>query len=212
MKIERMMAGVYGANCFIVSDEETKTCFIIDPGGDADDIEKYLVENDLTPKFILLTHGHGDHIAGIPILRRTYDIPVWIHEEEDRLLQDPQLNMSLFMPITPVGFRADRLLKDKETISEGHFVIKVHHSPGHTRGSCCYKMEGHLFTGDTLFYRSIGRTDLVTGSPEDMEHTLEYVLYPMGDKLIVHSGHGQDSTMGDEKEHNLFFKKYRKRG
>ncbi len=203
-----MMAGVYAANCFIVSDEQTGSCFIIDPGGDADDIIRYCEEQKLQPRFILLTHGHGDHIAGAPELVERYALPIYVHAEEALLLSDPSVNMSMFMPITPVALTADRLLHNKEIVEEGPFSFRVLHTPGHTGGSASFLIDGHLFAGDTLFRRNIGRTDLATGSMDKMEETLRCVLLPLDDDIIVHCGHGEDTTMGYEKEKNPFLSKY----
>lgn len=201
MEIKRVVAGVYAANCYLVYDGDKG--FIIDPGGHPDKIIKEIDELGFTPEFILLTHGHCDHIAGVEKLRDHYKIKAYIHEDDKEMVADRDLSLAAMMPSADVAFDIDGTFKEKEVISPGYFDIEVIHTPGHTAGCSCFKVGKDLFTGDTLFAGSIGRTDLPTASDKDMKESLEY-LKGLDNDLIVHPGHGAETTMGREKETNQF--------
>lgn len=203
MEIYRMMAGVYAANCFLIYDEN-KNAFIVDPGGDSDDIISTIEKLELLPKFILLTHGHGDHIGAAEILREKFNIPILAHENEVKLLQDANINMSAYMPIKRVEITPDKTFKDGDIIGD-NFHIKVIHTPGHTSGSCCFLIGDDLITGDTVFRGSIGRTDLETGSYDDIIESIKNKIIVMDDAVKIHPGHGAASTIKIEKESNPYF-------
>lgn len=203
MEIYRMMAGIYAANCFLIYNDE-KNAFIVDPGGDSDDIMSTVEKLELVPKFILLTHGHGDHIGAAEILREKYSIPILAHENEVKLLQDANINMSAYMPIKRVELTPDKTFKDGDIIGYG-FGIKVIHTPGHTSGSCCFLMGDDLITGDTVFRGSIGRTDLETGNYDEIIESIKNKILVLDDKVKIYPGHGPITSMEIEKVSNPYF-------
>ncbi len=198
-----MMAGVYAANCFFVINNR-REAIIIDPGGDFKDIVKNIDEKEIIPKYILLTHGHGDHIAAVNELKEKYEIPVLVHEDEVELLSDPEMNMSARMPINPVSVNADITFLDGESICD-EFNIKVIHTPGHTAGSCCFLIGDKLITGDTVFRGSIGRSDLPTGNYDDIMQSIKNKILLMDDSIEIFPGHGTASTIETEKQINPYF-------
>lgn len=198
-----MMAGVYAANClFVINDK--KDAFIVDPGGDFKDIVRNIEEKEINPKFILLTHGHGDHIGAVEELKEKYNIPVFVHEAEVDLLFDPEINMSAHMPIKPISIKADKTFSDGVVIGD-EFEIKVIHTPGHTAGSSCFLVGDDLITGDTVFRGSIGRSDLPTGNHDEIMNSIKNKIIVLDDSVRIHSGHGPMSTIELEKASNPFF-------
>lgn len=204
MIIERIQAGVYAVNCYIVVCEDTKKACVIDPGGDADEILKYIEKNGLTLEFILLTHAHGDHIGGIPKLKEMKNVPIFLHKEDEGMLMDASKNLSSMMGGPTVGVTPDKLISDGDVISLGNLKLNIIHTPGHTRGGICIKVLDILFTGDTLFANSIGRTDFEGGSFEQIIDSIKRKLLVFDDGVKVLPGHGPYSTIGAERIHNPF--------
>lgn len=204
MIVERIQAGIYAVNCYILACEDTNKACIIDPGGDAEEILKYIEKNNLDLEFILLTHAHGDHIGGIPKIKEKKNVPVFIHKEDASMLKDEQMNLSNLMSNPGVNITADKLLKDGEIIELGNLKLHIIHTPGHTLGGICIKVDDILFTGDTLFANSIGRTDLTGGSFEEIIESIKRKLLVFDDKVKVLPGHGPFSSIGIERANNPF--------
>ncbi len=175
---------------------------IIDPGYEFDSLVDLIENRDLKLEKILLTHGHGDHIGSCEQLRAKYNTPVYAHEKERELLLDPNLNLSAAM-YGDISLEADFYVNEDSEVYFNDHKIEFIYTPGHTIGSQCIKIGQNLFTGDTLFRNSIGRTDLPTSSPEDMKNSLEKIKL-LDDELIVYPGHNSSSTIGDEKKYNQF--------
>lgn len=175
---------------------------IIDPGYEFDSLVDLIENRDLKLEKILLTHGHGDHIGSCEQLRAKYNTPVYAHEKERELLLDPNLNLSAAM-YGDISIDADFYVNEDSEVYFNDHKIEFIYTPGHTIGSQCIKIGENLFTGDTLFRNSIGRTDLPTSSPEDMKNSLEKIKL-LDDELIVYPGHNSSSTIGDEKKYNQF--------
>ena len=175
---------------------------IIDPGYEFDSLVDLIENRDLKLEKILLTHGHGDHIGSCEQLRAKYNTPVYAHEKERELLLDPNLNLSASM-YGDISLEADFYVNEDSEVYFNDHKIEFIYTPGHTIGSQCIKIGENLFTGDTLFRNSIGRTDLPTSSPEDMKDSLEKIKL-LDDELIVYPGHNSSSTIGDEKKYNQF--------
>lgn len=205
MKIIRMMAGVYGVNCYLLYDE-SKEGIVVDPGGDVDEILEVIKENELDIKYIVLTHGHGDHIGGLMGLKAALDVPVMVHEFEKELLMDGSKNLSPTMAMGKVEVEPDILLKDGDKIKVGNGEILVIHTPGHTKGGISLKIGDNILTGDTLFKGSIGRTDLLGGNYEQIIESIKTKILVYPDETMIHPGHGPSSTIASEKTSNPFLK------
>lgn len=199
MEIRTLVLSGFQTNCFIVYNDETKEAIIIDPASSPERVVDKIVSFGCIPKAILLTHGHGDHIGAVEELKNKYKIKVYVHKDEKETLENPEINLSYMMGEN-ISFSPDILLEDGETINIAGFKIKVIHTPGHTKGSCCYLFEeyGVLFSGDTLFYGSYGRTDFPTGSQSQLMRSIKEKLLILDPTTVVYSGHGSETTIGDE--------------
>lgn len=199
--IQKLEVGPLGANCYIVADKATSDAFIIDPGGEPDRIKDALKKEKLNLKFIINTHGHGDHILG----NGYFGVPVYVHSLDKDFLTDPSKNLSGFFGLFMKASKADRLLEDGEKISMDNLEVEIIHTPGHTPGGISIKIDGVVFTGDTLFAGGIGRTDLPGGDEEQLFKSIKDKLFALDDDVIVYPGHGGESTIGREKKNNPFF-------
>lgn len=206
MEVIRIPAGIYAANCYLVYDENTKEGIAIDPGGDVDDIIDRIEELGLNIKYIVLTHGHGDHIAGVMGLKSYTDAKVAIHKDDAPMVKDEEKNLSSKMAMGKVEFEADILLEEKDTIEFGNLSCEVIHTPGHTPGGISLKIEDSLFTGDTLFTGSIGRTDFEGSSFDSIMNSIKTKLIVFPDDTKVYPGHGPSSTIKMEKRNNPFLR------
>ncbi|WP_313757114.1 MBL fold metallo-hydrolase [Tissierella sp.] len=206
MKIIRIPAGVYAANCYIIYSEVTRDGIVVDPGGDVDDILSSIRENGLKIKYIVLTHGHGDHIGGVIQLNKVLSVPVMIHEDDREILVDGNKNLSTIMAMGTVEIEPDILLKDGDIIEFGDEKAQVLHTPGHTLGGICIKIGDSIITGDTLFTGSIGRTDLLGGDYDSIINSIKDKLMIYPDDIKVFPGHGAPSTIGRERTSNPFLR------
>lgn len=170
MIIKNYHAGPLAVNCYVVTDEKTKKTFLVDLGGHNTDLVNYIKDNGLELEYIILTHAHGDHIGGVPDMQKEFpDVKLVACTHDKTLLQDARLNMSTMVYGYPVAFSADRYVTDGETMKVGELELKFLHTPGHTPGGMCILVENVLFSGDTLFEQSIGRTDFPGSSYQDIE-------------------------------------------
>ncbi len=201
MYLKMLSLGNMDNNCYIIADEKTKKAAVIDAPSDAGEILDYLEEEGLKLKFILLTHYHFDHIGALDYLKEATGAKIAIHSFEADGLSDPTVNLALYADAPCPTVAADILLKDKDTISFGDIKLKVLYTPGHTIGSVCYYIENEnmLFSGDTLFYRNIGRCDFPGGDEEIIEKSIKKQLYTLPDETEVFPGHGMTTTIGEEK-------------
>jgi glyoxylase-like metal-dependent hydrolase (beta-lactamase superfamily II) len=207
LKVERLPVGIYLANCYLVYCDDTKDALVIDPGGDSDEILDRIEKLGLKIKYIILTHGHGDHIGGLLDVKNKTGAPVLIHEKDEEYLKDNQKNLSNMMSLDNVELKADRLLKDGDKLTLGKSTVEIIYTPGHTPGGISIKIDNCIFTGDTLFAGSVGRTDFAGGSYEEIIHSVNerLIIYP--DDTIIYPGHGPSSTIGKEKDSNPFVKR-----
>ena len=203
MKIEKIVEPYFGENMYILIDEETKKCAVVDPGGASDKILNYIKRNSLELEYILLTHGHGDHIGAVNTIKSRTNAKVVAHNDEQELLNDNRKNLSYSMHCGPQELNADIYVHDKEKLELGNLKLSFIHTPGHTKGCMCIRVNDDMFTGDTLFAGSIGRTDLYGGDYRQIEESLKK-LAKYEDKVKIHPGHGPSSTLGIEKMSNPY--------
>ena len=197
MIIKTIMAGMYEENCYLIMDEDTKELAIVDPGGQPNKIEKEIKLLEGKPKFILLTHGHMDHVGGVVELVNKFNIPFYINEIEEKYIKNDN---SVFGSLP----KASGYLNEGDTLNLGDNVIKVIETPGHTAGGICFLILDKLFTGDTLFQGSVGRSDFPGGDGMQLVKNIKEKLLPLGDDIEVYAGHGPASTTGYEKRRNPF--------
>lgn len=206
MLIKCIPLGGMGANCYVVACDDTKEALVIDPGGEPRPVLSFVEKEGLKVKYIVNTHGHIDHIMGNDLLKQATGARVLIHELDAEMLQNPRLNLSGFMGGSIKLAQADQLLTEGDTVEVGKVSLEVIHTPGHTRGGICLKGDGVVFTGDTLFAGSIGRSDFPGGSAETLINSIKTKLLPLPDDTAVYPGHMQESTMGEEKKYNPFLR------
>ncbi|GAG91234.1 unnamed protein product, partial [marine sediment metagenome] len=183
---------------------EAKEAAIIDPSAEGEEILKVIKDNNLKVIYIINTHGHIDHIGANAEIKEATGAKILIHEDDRNLLSSPVKNLAIFLGRMTKSPPADRLLKGGEIISLGKLKLKVIHTPGHTRGSISLLVNNTLFTGDTLLRNSIGRTDLPGASEKMLVQCIKEKLLPLGDEVKIYPGHGEESTIGQEKRNNPF--------
>lgn len=188
-------------NTYIVSIE--KEAIVIDPVGNMNTILDYIEKNELKVKYILLTHGHGDHIGLVPELKQATGAPIYVHSEDEEMINDSLINLSVHFEKT-VSFKSDYHYDHKDDLKLGEETIKIIHTPGHTKGSVCIQIGDALFTGDTLFKGSIGRTDLYGGDYNTILQSL-HKIKTLDLNLKVYPGHGPSSQLSTECTTNPYF-------
>ncbi|MEM2341375.1 MAG: MBL fold metallo-hydrolase [Candidatus Bathyarchaeia archaeon] len=211
MLIIPLTVGLLSTNCYIVACERTCKALIIDPGFDeveAPWILKEIDEHNLRIKYVLNTHGHMDHISGNTLVKETLRAKIIIHQSDACMLTDPLKNLSMLLGRAVISPPPDLTIQNGEILRIGFLKFKVIHTPGHTPGSISLYCEDErvVFTGDTLFARSIGRTDLPGGSYETLISTIRGRLFNLPDETAVYPGHGDRTTIGIERKWNPFLR------
>ncbi len=204
MIFKRLQTGVYAVNCYIIADDKTKEAIVVDPGGDLDDIASVIQKEELQVKYILLTHGHGDHIGALADLKQITGAQVGIHGKDADMLADPAKNLSVQTSGTAIAITADLLLEDGQKLTFGEETVTVIHTPGHTRGGVCFRIDDFILSGDTLFRASVGRSDLHGGNHEQLVKSIKTKLFTLPDQTDVYPGHGAASTIAYEKKANPY--------
>ena len=189
-------------NCYIIYDQESKETMCIDPAGDVEKIE-YMIKEILKGnlKYIYLTHCHGDHIGGVTELKQRCGGKILIQREDSKGLNDKYINLSGIIDIPEIELEADSIVDDGDLIHLGNLEFKIIHTPGHTKGgSCVYcEKEKCLFSGDTIFSGTWGRTDLPTSSREEIMQSITEKILKLPDETIIYPGHGKPTQRGEEK-------------
>ncbi len=197
--------GMLEENCYLYACPQTREAVIIDPGDEAEHILEMIQQQKLIPKYIINTHGHIDHICAIDEVSEVYPVPLAIHPADAPMYTDER-NALIYGRSAPlVKRKPDILLQEGDQITFGTLTLKVLHTPGHSPGSICLVSQSHcVFSGDTLFQRGIGRTDLHGGDYAQIEQSIRTKLYTLEDDLVVFPGHGEPTTIAEEKYENPF--------
>lgn len=204
-EVLRYIVGPVCTNCYLLVNHKTGELLVVDPGDQAQLIEKQIEKTGAKPVAILLTHGHFDHAGAAEELADKYQISIYAHEAERETLEDPGLNLCGMIGEHKV-YHADIFVKDEEVLNLAGFSIRVFFTPGHTIGGCCYYIadEKILFSGDTLFQESVGRTDFPRGSASDLIRAIREKLMPLPDDVTVYTGHDESTLIGYERMHNPY--------
>lgn len=198
MIVKTLPVGSYQANCYIIKDENSNKAAIIDPGANAEWIIKSCEELNAEVDVILLTHAHFDHDGAVEELKAKYNVPVYMHKEEENYMNID--TSSVFGKLSKVY----KFMNDNDTIKVGTLEFKCIHTPGHTKGGMCFLVNDKVFTGDTLFQGSIGRTDFIGGSFDEIIKSIEEKLMVLDKNVEVYPGHGPKSTIIFERMRNPF--------
>ncbi len=206
---EIIPVGMLACNCSVIADEATGEAIVIDPGDDIERVQEILARNNLRVKYIVATHAHIDHVGGIERLKRATGAPVMMHEGDLPLYQNMALQAAWLGVPPPKVVPVDQFLKTGDMLRSGGIRFEVMHTPGHSPGSLCLHLSGEqarIFSGDTLFQNSIGRTDLWGGSTEQILRSIHDTLLRFPDETPVYPGHGDRTTIGEERESNPFLR------
>lgn len=206
MIFEGVAVGPMGANCYIMGCEKTKIGAIIDPGGEAKRILAKVTELGLKVEYIILTHGHIDHIMALGEIKEATSAKIVIHKSDGPMLTDGRKNLSSFMGGNMAFPAADMNVKEGDSIQLGEVELKVLHTPGHTPGGICIVADGLLVSGDTLFECSVGRSDFPGGSHSTLINSINTKLMMYPDETVVYPGHGPSTTIGYERKNNPFLR------
>ena len=208
LRLIRAELGEIGTNCYLLADKTNKQLAVIDPAGDFPVLQGIIQQLDCPVKYIINTHGHWDHIGANAELHEETGAPILIHQADAPMLA---LGADNSFRVSYPPSKADKLLADGEEIVLGAYKLRVLHTPGHTKGGICLVVGGAagdelVFSGDTLFQLSVGRTDLPGGNHQQLLSSIRTKLFTLDDKLPVFPGHGPHTFIGDEKQYNPFLR------
>ncbi len=204
--VASLTVGELAVNCYFLVNQETGEALIFDPGDEVEKLQDFARKNGWSIKAILLTHGHSDHMGGVNELREQTGAKVYAMEEEKPLLSNAMKNLSIFIQKKPIMVEADEYLRDGQELELCGIGLKVLLTPGHTPGGCCYycREAGAVFSGDTLFCGSVGRSDFPGGSMSELVRSVKEKLFLLPEDTKVYPGHGEETTIEYEKKYNSF--------
>ena len=205
MKLKVFISFDMGENCYFVIDEKTKDTIVIDPGNEGEKLCCEIEKGGFNVKAICLTHAHFDHCGAVKEIKEKTGAKVIICDGEQTVASSPSYNLSAMFS-KPFTVEYDKVVKDGDFIEVGNLVCKVIATPGHTEGGCCYyfEKEGVVFSGDTLFFMSVGRTDFPGGNSKKLVDSIKNKLFTLPLETVVYSGHGQQTQIGYEIENNSY--------
>lgn len=204
MIIERLEVGLFAENCYVVACEKTHEGVVLDPGDEIPRILATIREHELEIKYILLTHGHLDHVKELSTLNNELKVPVLMHQEDQFLLDNlPGQAAAFGLSVSGIP-RVDTYIREGDQVEFGRIRFDILHTPGHSPGSVTFFTDAHAFVGDVLFSGSIGRTDLPGGDYHILMSSIKDKLLPLGESTHVYPGHGPPTTLGSEKQTNPF--------
>ena len=204
MKTERLVLGALDTNCYIFYDENTKNAVLIDPAADGDTIISKIKQLGITVKYIIITPAHIDHIMALDEIAEFTKAPVVIHSDDKDTLNNDAFNLAVYFHTVSPKTKADIIVKNGDTLDLDGHEIKFIHTPGHNKGSMCILCGDTLFSGDTLFLMSVGRTDHYGGNQEKIIKSIKTRLFVLDENIRVYPGHGDPTTIGYEIENNMF--------
>ena len=205
LELQKCILGPVYTNCYFLKNKTTGEMIVIDPADFPEKIYEKVIQMGGKPAAILLTHGHFDRIMAAQAVKEKYNIPIYACRQEEEMLREPSVNMTAHYGKN-CSIIPDVLLNDLEVFQVAGFTIQIIHTPGHTKGSCCYYIEEEdvLFSGDTVFYGSVGRTDFPGGSTADIVRSLHKLVDSLPEETEIFPGHDASTTIGYEKRYNPF--------
>lgn len=204
ISLKQFVLGFLENNNYLLIDEVAKEAILIDCTQESPEIENAINESGAKLKYILLTHGHFDHVMGVDSLRNKYGCKVLMHEADKPVIADTFKIAAQFNTVNMPSPKVDEYINENSVIKFGQNEIKVIHTPGHTAGGVCFLIDNKLFSGDTIFFESVGRTDLLTGSFNQIKSSIEEKIFTLDENIEIYPGHGRSSTVGYEKVNNQF--------
>ena len=205
MLVKTFPMGLIGTNAYLLIDEDSKEATVIDLGGDYEIIKDEIEKHNATLKYILNTHGHFDHILGEEPAQNFFNVPVFVHKDDEYLASNLPKQLERFGFSSTANAPEFNTFTENDVFKLGNIEIKIIHTPGHTPGSVCFQIENNLFSGDTLFYTSIGRTDFEGGSFQQISNSIMNKLFLLPEDMTVYPGHDAKTTIGYEKKYNCYF-------
>jgi len=199
-KIVSLCVGSLATNCYVIYNPKTKNSILVEPGDDPHEIDSFLKRHELLLRYVVLTHGHIDHIKGLTF----FSEPFYIHGKDRDFLTNPQLNASSFISESFTTEREPLLVADNDVLQLDEVELRILHTPGHTPGSVSLCFGNKVLTGDLLFFDSVGRTDMPYGSSTALANSIKEKILPLADDTEVYPGHGPMTTVGRERKHNPF--------
>jgi glyoxylase-like metal-dependent hydrolase (beta-lactamase superfamily II) len=204
MLIESAAVEPFLKNGYLLACRTTRQGIYIDPGEEASLLIPKVQEHHIELTAIVNTHAHIDHISGVGLIKAKWDVPIYLHPEDEPLYENLSTQAQRFGLDYPPAPPLDHRLMEGTDLVVGNLTLKVYHTPGHSPGSVCLEVEDHVFCGDVIFAGSIGRTDLWGGSYEILMDSIHTKVIPLGEEKILHPGHGPDTTIGHELKTNPF--------